>query len=122
MPDDAPESLHTGCSLNVFKPLFTLLTTIKKSPIKRMKVTEGVKNLMFNYHNHLQEIKDNDVIGALGKALIETNFEYLVDVLDEGVELRGDWMTVYEKRNEIKVDLGEYQGRKRAFGEGLGGF
>lgn len=56
-PKDAPKSEHDSMSLRIFQPIFALMTTIKKSPIKRLSITEAVKNLMFNYHNHLEEIK-----------------------------------------------------------------
>lgn len=110
-PKDAPASQHKGCSLHVFKPLFSMLTSIKKSPVKRMKITEGVKNLMFNYHNHLDEIKEYDLISALGKALIETNSEDCSDILEEGTSLHPEWMKAYENRKEVEVNIGNYKGK-----------
>mmetsp|Transcript_12166 Transcript_12166/g.12170 ORF Transcript_12166/g.12170 Transcript_12166/m.12170 type:complete len:257 (+) Transcript_12166:3-773(+) len=62
-----------GLTLASYKPLLEMISSIKKSPTKRMKVTEAVKNLMFTYNDNLQEIKDLDVVVSIGTALIETN-------------------------------------------------
>lgn len=62
-----------GLTLASYKPLLEMISSIKKSPTKRMKITEAVKNLMFTYNDNLQEIKDLDVVVSIGTALIETN-------------------------------------------------
>lgn len=111
-PADADASKHKSVPLSVFESVFPMLTSIKKSPLKRLKITEAVKNLMFNYHNHLPEIKQYDVIGHIGKALIETNQADLSDVLDEGVEMKPQWMQAYENRKEVEVDIGEFKGKQ----------
>lgn len=108
-PVDAPETKHHGLKLRVFEALFPMLTSIKKSPIKRMKISEGVKNLMFNYHNHKKEIKDLDVVLHLGKAILEANLDEVADVLEEGTKMHDKWMEVYTKREELKVDVGDYK-------------
>jgi hypothetical protein len=107
VPSDAPGSKHHGLKLHVFESLFPMLTSIKKSPTKRMKISEGVKNLMFNYHNHNKEIKDFEVIMHIGKAIMEANIDMVADVLEEGTKLHAKWMEVYENRKDVEVDLGE---------------
>lgn len=97
-------------TLKSFKPLFSMLTSIKKSPVKRMKITEGVKNLMFTYSKNLKEIQEFEVIICLGKALIETNLDELSEVLEEDTKLHPKWMEVYENRKEIDAEIGPYKG------------
>ena len=97
-------------SLKIFKPLFAMLTSIKSSPFKRLKITEAVKNLMFHYQHYIKEIKEFDVIGHIGKALIESNLSDISDVIEEGAKLIPDWLELYNKRFDIKVDIGNFKG------------
>jgi len=97
------------CTLQVFTPLFDMMTSIKKSPVKRLKITEGVKNLMFNHSTHLKELKESDVLSSLGKALIEANHSELPEVMEEDCKLKDTWMEAYEKRNDTPADIGAYK-------------
>ena len=81
-------------SLKIFKPLFAMLTSIKSSPFKRLKITEAVKNLMFHYQHYIKEINEFDVIGHIGKALIESNLSDISDVIEEGAKLNPDWLGI----------------------------
>ena len=98
-------------SLKIFKSLFTMLTSIKKSPFKRLKITEAVKNLMFNYQHYLKEIKEYNVIVHIGKALIETNLDDISDVIEEDTKLNSEWLDTYNKRFDIKVEIGNFKGK-----------
>lgn len=97
--------------LTPYKPLLMMLTSIRKSPVKRMKVTEAVKNLMFTYSTNLAEMKELDVVVYLGKALIEANIDMWAEVIDEDIKLHPKWLEAYEKRKEVPTDIGDFKGK-----------
>ena len=75
-----------------------------------MKISEGVKNLMFSYNSNLSEIKQLDIVMHLGKALIEANLDQLADVVEENSILHPKWQEAYENRKETEVEIGPYRG------------
>ena len=86
-----------------------MLTSIKKSGIKRLKITEAVKNLLLNHQTHLAEIKEFDFVMNLGKSLIEVNKNDLAKVIDEDIILHKEWLKLYENCHKIDLELQEYK-------------
>lgn len=70
-----------------FLQILPMMSSIKKSKAKRMKITEGVKNLLMSYSEHIEEIKEADFLTHIGKSLIEVNKEQLSEVRDEEVKM-----------------------------------